>query len=91
MPRSDPGFCLCRSELSGASAPGPAWPPGQGGNYWGWMPRSHALTVGDWVHVDTGGVWTVTGIAAMPGDCDPFAEPLGTVVGRLVLGPIKRR
>lgn len=71
--------------------PAPAWPPGQGGNYWGWMPRSHALTVGDWVHVDTGGVWTVTGIAAMPGDCDPFAEPLGTVVGRLVLGPIKRR
>ena len=77
-------------------APAPAWPPPQG-NYWGWMPRPHALTVGSWVRVDTGGIWKITAIAALPNDCQFMGFSLlvtsgaagwrlgGSVAGRLVL------
>jgi len=82
------------------AAPAPAWPPGQGGDYWGWMPRSHALQVGNWVRVDRGGLWKVTAIAALAGDCQFMAlsppvtighpAPLagGSVAGRLILRPV---
>jgi hypothetical protein len=77
-------------------APAPAWPPPQG-NYWGWMPRPHALKVGNWVRVDAGGLWKITAIGALPNDCQfmSFSPPLassapawrmgGSVAGRLVL------
>jgi hypothetical protein len=85
-----------------ASAPAPAWPPGQGGDYWGWMPRSHALKVGNWVRVDRGGLWRITGIAALAGDCQFMAlsPPVttgttpawrigGSVSGSLILQPVR--
>jgi len=81
-------------------APAPAWPPPQG-NYWGWMPRPHALVVGDWVRVDTGGLWRITAIAALPIDCQSMVlsppvtiRPLpawrlgGSVSGSLILKPV---
>ena len=77
--------------------PAPAWPPG-GNSYWGWMPRWHALKVGNWVHADGGGVWKVAGIAALPRQCKFFGimgVPIGSSIphggslaGRLVLRPI---
>ena len=84
-------------------APAPAWPPSQG-DYWGWMPRPHALVVGNWVRVDTGGLWRITAIAALPNDCQfmgmtplfkPGTRPLpawragGSVSGSLVLQPVR--
>lgn len=81
-------------------APAPAWPPPQD-NYWGWMVRRHALKVGDRVRVDTGGLWQVTAIAALPIDCHfmtvsppvtigrgPAPLAGGSVAGRLVLQPV---
>ena len=83
-------------------APAPAWPPPQG-NYWGWMPRPHALEVGNWVRVDTGGLWKITAIAALPNDCQSMAlsPPVttatlpawrlgGSVSGSLVLQPVRQ-
>jgi hypothetical protein len=83
-------------------ASAPAWPPGQGGDYWGWMPRSHALRVGNWVRLDRGGVWKITGIAALAGDCQfmaldpPFTIGTipawrlgGSVSGSLILQPVR--
>jgi hypothetical protein len=82
-------------------APAPAWPPPQG-NYWGWMPRPHALVVGNWVRADTGGLWRITAIAALPNDCQFMAisPPAttgtlptwllgGSVSGSLVLQPVR--
>ena len=81
--------------------PAPAWPPGQGGDYWGWMPRSHALKVGNWVRVDRGGLWRITAIAALAGDCQfmglsppvtigrPAPLSGGSVSGSLILQPVK--
>jgi hypothetical protein len=82
-------------------APAPAWPPSQG-SYWGWMPRSHALVVGNWVRVDTGGLWRITAIAALPNDCQimnmsrPFTtrtlpawQLSGSVSGSLILQPVR--
>jgi hypothetical protein len=82
-------------------APASAWPPPQG-NYWGWMPRSHALMVGNWVRVDTGGLWRITAIAALPNDCQfmalspPFTTATlpdwrlgGSVSGSLILQPVR--
>ena len=82
-------------------APAPAWPPPQS-NYWGWMPRPRALKVGDWVRVDTGGIWKITAIAALPNDCQFMGlSPLavrgdlpawrmgGSVSGSLVLQPVR--
>jgi hypothetical protein len=82
--------------------PAPAWPPGQGGNYWGWMPRPHALKVGNWIRLNAHGqAWRVTAIAALAGDCKfmglspPVASGIpawrlgGSVGGRLILGPVR--
>jgi hypothetical protein len=82
-------------------APAPAWPPAQGG-YWGWMVRRHPFKVGDRVRVDTGGVWQIKAIAALPSDCQFMGvsppvtvggtgpRPLagGTISGQLVLQPV---
>jgi hypothetical protein len=74
--------------------PGPAWPPSHG-DYWGWMARRHPFKVGDTVRVDTGGVWQIKAIAALPNDCQFMGLdaiggrlPGGSVSGRLVLGPV---
>lgn len=70
----------------------PAWPPG-GNDYWGWMPRTHALRVGDRLRVN-GALWQVAAIAALPGECKYFGvigSPLGggSLAGRLILrGPV---
>jgi hypothetical protein len=82
-------------------APAPAWPPPQN-DYWGWMPRPHALKAGNWVRVDTGGLWRITAIAALPNACQFMAlspptttSPLpawrlgGSVSGSLILQPVK--
>jgi hypothetical protein len=79
--------------------PAPAWPPGQGGDYWGWMGLWHPLRVGNWVRVRWHGQpWRVTAIAAMPGDCKFMAldggiggsRPIGgSVAGRLILQPVR--
>lgn len=66
--------------------PAPAWPPPQG-SYWGWMPRSHALQVGNWVRVDTGGLWRITAIGALPNDCQ-FMTFVGGIGRRLVGGSV---
>jgi hypothetical protein len=78
--------------------PAPAWPPGQGGDYWEWMSRSDALKVGNWIRVSLHGqAWRVAGIAALAGDCrfmglEPVfgtsRPPGGSVGGRLILQPV---
>jgi hypothetical protein len=74
--------------------PAPAWPPPQG-DYWGWMARRHPFKVGDRVRVDTGGLWQIKAIAALPNDCQFMGLdaiggrlPGGSVAGRLILGPV---
>jgi hypothetical protein len=82
----------------GQAPPAPAWPPGQGGDYWEWMALWHPLKVGNWVRVRWHGqAWRVTAIAATPGDCKFMAlgglggrsRPIGgSVAGRLILQPV---
>jgi hypothetical protein len=80
-------------------APAPAWPPPEG-DYWGWMVRRHPFKVGDRVRVDTGSVWQIKAIAALPSDCQfmgvsppvtvggPARLAGGTISGQLVLQPV---
>ena len=68
----------------------PAWPPGN--DDWGWMFRSHPLTVGDQLRIN-GSQWQVTAIAALPHACQPFLNQgftppnSGSLAGRLILRP----
>jgi hypothetical protein len=70
----------------------PAWPPGKAYG-WGWMPRRHALKVGNRLRL-SGRLWQVSAIAALPRDCKFFgvsghaSPPGGTLAGRLVLRPV---
>jgi hypothetical protein len=58
--------------------------------------------VGNWVRVDTGGLWRITAIGALAGDCQfmglspPFTTGTtpawrlgGSVSGRLILQPVR--
>ncbi len=50
---------------------------GSGATSWGWIPRNHALAVGDrFSGSPHGRLWQVTGIAAMPG-VGPVCRPFG--------------
>jgi hypothetical protein len=56
--------------------PGHPAAAGSGPTSWGWIPRKHALSVGDRFRMGVHGrLWQVNGIAAMPGVesvCRPF-------------------
>ncbi len=52
-------------------------PAGSGATSWGWIPRKHALSVGDRFRPGPHGrLWQVNGIKAMPG-VEPVCRPFG--------------
>jgi hypothetical protein len=63
---------------------------GSGSTSWGWIPRKHALTVGEQFRIGPHGrLWQVNGITAMPGVepvCRPFAISGWPLPGQRVSG-----